>query len=527
MARAVEEKQEPAEEGPLSPDERAARIQKERIGLAFFWLLALAYGFFVPIIVSWNTESHLYAAFSMVDRGTVNIDAYQDGLGDKSYWHGHYYSDKAPGLAFLAVPVYFGLRELLGVRGEGFLRQKRHGNQYYYAHSMAFLRFGITYLLVSLPSAALAIALWLFLMRLGAGTGWALLLAGVYALGTIAYVYSIWYYSHQICAVLLFAAFLLLFYQVRHKPPGRRVLLAALGAGFLAGYSVVSEYPTILVAALLGIYLLVVARARKQTAAAFIAGMVPPAILNLGYNVAAFGQPFATGYLHLHSWAYHNNVQGGPLGLAGLGSYGVQPPTLNSFWQITFGTYRGIFLLSPVLLLFFAGAAFMWHRRDLRPEWWLCVGVVVLYFLVDASRGQDMNGWSGGSSVASRHLVPMLPFMVVPMVFGLRHRAFRLAFLVLGAVSVAVMFMIVAATYPFPYQDKNPLMNEVFPSFFHGQILSNWVLIWRSIFGLDGVASLLPFFALILCLVGRIVWLLRARPLSRGLAGGRAELEVG
>jgi hypothetical protein len=514
----------PPEHTQIDPNE--VRDRQERIGLAFFWLIVLAYGFFVPSVANWNTESHLYAAFSIVDRRTLNIDAYHGGLGDKSYWKGHYYSDKAPGLAFLAVPVYAGLRVLLGVHGEGFLHLKHRGSQYYYARSMAFLRFGITYLLVSVPSAALAVLLWLFLMRLGAGTGWALLLAGVYALGTTAYVYSIWYYSHQVCAVFLFAAFLLLFYRIRHKPPGRRSLLAAAAAGLLAGYSIISEYPTAAIVALLAIYLLVVARGKKLTIAAFVAGITPAAALNLGYNLIAFGQPFATGYMHVHSFAYHSDVHGGPLGLAGPGAYGIQTPSLDSFWQITFGLYRGIFPLCPVLLLFFAGVVFMWRRRDLRPEWWLCIGIVLLSFVIDAARGQDANGWSGGASVASRHLVPMLPFMMVPIAFGFRDRIFRIGFLLLGTVSVAFMFMVVSATYPFAYQDKNPLGNEVFPSFFHGRIVSNWILIWTHTFGLVGFASLLPLFALALCLVVRILWLLRFEPQLGGVTRS-ATVEAG
>jgi hypothetical protein len=510
--------------------------RREGIALAFFWLAVLAYGFFVPSILSWNTESHLYTTFAIVDRHTLTIDAYQQGLGDKSYWNGHYYSDKAPGLAFLAVPVYAGLRLLVHVApAHGYPLYKHRANYYYLTQGMAFLRYAITYLLVSLPSALLAVLLWLFLLRVSGRAGWSLLVAAAYAFGTIAYVFSIWYFSHQICAVLLFGAFLLLFYRVRHRQPDRRTLLAAALAGLLAGCSVISEYPTDAIVALLGLYLLAVARARGptrrsregcRTAIAFVAGMVPPGALDLVYNLLAFGKPFATGYLYVHSQAYHVHIHAGLLGLANPLSYGIQAPSLYSLWQITFGTYRGIFLLCPVLLLFFAGIFFMWQRRDLRAEWWLCLAIVLLYFLIDAARGPDTNGWSGGSSVASRHLVPMLPFMVVPIVFGLRDRIFRIVFVALAAVSMAIMFMTVSATYLFPYTDQNPLMNEVLPNFFHGKIEPNWVFVWRSALGLTGFASLLPFFAAVVCLVARICWLLRFQPHAAAPVGSTvAELE--
>ncbi|HLJ65831.1 MAG TPA: hypothetical protein VKX16_00550 [Chloroflexota bacterium] len=489
------------------------RDRFERVGLAFFWLLILAYGFFIPSIISWNTESHLYPAFSLVDHGTMRIDAYQQGLGDKSYYAGHYYTDKAPGLSFLAVPVYAAIRLAFpGRQVKGFALYKHIKGYYYIPEYVAYVRYAITYLLIALPSAALGVLLWFFLMRLTGRPGWSLAVAATYSLGTIAYVFSMWYFSHQLTAVLLFGAFLLLFYRVRGRPPDRAVLGTTAAAGFLCGYSIISEYPTIIIVAALAVYLLVVSRQRIRAALAFGAGMVPPAALNIGYNLKYFGKPLATSYMYVHSAWYHQSIHGGILGLASPTSYGVQAPSLNTLYQITFGLYRGIFVVSPVLILFVAGAYFMWKRRDLRAEWWLCVAIVVVYFLVDASRAADTNGWSGGSSVASRHLTPILPFMMVPIAFGFASRLYRTLFAVLATISIALLFMIVSSTYPFPFNDSNPLFNEVFPNFFGGHQIPNWVYVWRATLGITGFPTLLPFFAAAALLVGRIVWLLRDAP---------------
>ncbi|MGH2442709.1 MAG: hypothetical protein ACRDFX_06060 [Chloroflexota bacterium] len=495
----------------MDQSDKQATNRRESIGLAFFWLVVLAYGFFIPSILSWNTESHLYPAFALVDHHTIRIDAYQQGLGDKSFHNGHYYTDKAPGLSFLAVPVYGAMRLAFPHAGiSGFKLYKHIKNYYYIPQDVTYVRYAITYLLVALPSAVLAILMWLFLMRLTGDAGWSMALAAVYALGTIAYVYSIWFFSHQICAILLFGAFLLIFYRIRGKEPDRRLLLSALGAGFLAGFSIISEYPTVIIAAILGIYMLVVARDRLRTLIAFVLGMAPPAALNIGYNLVAFGKPLAMGYLYVHSKAYHVHVHTGFLGISNPFSYAIKAPSLNSLYEITFGTYRGLFLVNPVLLLFFAGVFFMWKRRDVRAEMWLCVAIVLVYFLLDASRGADTNGWSGGSSVASRHLTPMIPFMIVPIAFGLRDRSFRALFVVWGAVSMAIMFMTVSSTYLFPYTDRNPIFNEVLPNFFHGKIIPNWVYVWRSSIGITGFATLLPFFAIALLLIGWIVRILMA-----------------
>jgi hypothetical protein len=291
-------------------------------------------------------------------------------------------------------------------------------------------------------------------------------------------------------------------------------MFAAL-AGLLSGYSIISEYPTVVIVAGLGIYLLATTGPawadRIRTALAFVAGMVPAAALNLWYNFTAYGKPFATGYEYVHSEAYHSTIHSGFLGLANPLAYGIVPPTWDSIWQITFGSFRGIFLLNPVLLLFVPGLYFMWKRRDLRAEWWLFLAIVLVYFLMDAARGPDTNGWSGGSSVASRHLTPMLPFMIVPIIFGIRNDTYRVALAVLGMISVAIMFMTVSSTYLFPYTDPNPIFNEVLPYFFHQQIGQNWVFIWGQYFGLTitGFAALVPFLAVAAILIGRILWLLR------------------
>jgi hypothetical protein len=159
--------------------------------------------------------------------------------------------------------------------------------------------------------------------------------------------------------------------------------------------------------------------------------------------------------------------------------------------------------VSPVLLLFAAGLIFMWRRRELRPELWLCLAVVVLYFVMDAARPVDSNGWSGGWSIASRHLTPMLPFMVFPLAFGLHHRLFRAAFLALGAVSVVIMFMAVSSGDQFAYGDHNPLVNEMLFKFFHGRLMTNW----GNLIGQLGLRALAPFGLLAGCLTARLAWL--------------------
>lgn len=498
---------------------RTKSTRTQRIGFAFFWLLVLSFAYFIPLGPNSNSESHLYLTFAMVDHRTLNIDAYRTRLGDKSYYRGHYYSDKAPGLSFITAPPYAILRAAMpGFAGKPYKAYSRQ--RFAIARNTVYIRYAMDYLILIIPSAVFAVLLWLFLTPIIGDQRWALVLTSIYSLGTIAWVYSVSFFSHQLAAMLLFGSFLTLYHRVARRDSGKPTRFAAL-AGLLAGYSVISEYPTILIAALLGGYLLLVAQHRLASAMAFIAGMLPPALLNMAYNTMAFGKPFALGYAHVHSAMYHNSIHTGPLGLANPAAYGVQPPSLYSLWQITFGTYRGIFLVSPVLLLFFAGLVFMWRRRDLRPEFWLCATAVMLYVLMDASRGMDQNGWSGGWAVASRHLTPMLPFMIVPLAFGLRNTVFRRVLLGLGALSIAMMFMIVATGAQFTFADQNPLVNEMLHHFFTGAINFSW----GSLLGQRGFTSLVPYALAAAGLVARIVWLFRTSPQTQATRAQAVLLE--
>jgi hypothetical protein len=475
------------------------------MGFAFWWLLVLSYAYFISSTPNFNTESHLYTAFAIVDHHTVSIDAYQTRLGDKSYSNGHFYSDKAPGVALLAVPVYAALElGFPGHKGQAYRAVGKH--KYTIARTTAYMRYAITYVLLIIPSAIFSVLLWLFLCRFMT-RAWAMALAAAYALGTIAFPYSSWLFSHQITAMLLFGAFLALYAQTKDRPSSRRTLWLTCLAGLLAGYSVIGEYPTILIAALLGLYAMAIAGSRWRAAVAFAAGMIPAALINIGYNVIAFGKPFSTGYMYVSSNLYKSHIHGNGLGLTNPLSYGVQAPTLNSLFQITLSSYRGLFFYCPVLLLFFAGCCFMWRRRELRPELLLCGAVVLTYFLMVASRPENQNGWAGGWSIASRHLTPVLPFMILPMAFGFYVPAFRRIFVVLAALSMAIMFSIMASAYGggLPYGDHNPMGNAVWAHLRRGTIDVNWG--W--LLGLRGPISLVPYVVIAGLLVVRIVWLFR------------------
>ena len=73
----------------------------------------------------WNQNSRFDLVRAILDEHTLRIDAYHENTGDKALYQGHYYSDKAPGQALLAVPAAAASRPLL--RAVGVARIRRQG----------------------------------------------------------------------------------------------------------------------------------------------------------------------------------------------------------------------------------------------------------------------------------------------------------------------------------------------------------------------------------------------------------------
>src|SRR5271156_7107076 len=65
----------------------------------------------------WNQNSRFDLLRAIVEQHTLQIDAYHENTQDKAHFNGHYYSDKAPGLVFLAVPFAMAARPLIRATG--------------------------------------------------------------------------------------------------------------------------------------------------------------------------------------------------------------------------------------------------------------------------------------------------------------------------------------------------------------------------------------------------------------------------
>lgn len=463
------------------------------------WILALIllviYAYFFPRWADWNQNTRLNLTLAVVEERSLAIDTYHENTGDKLFYEGHYYSDKAPGLSFAAVPVYALMRPILesapasqlldrvasspaleatlNPDGSGVNREKV---------IFAVAQYVFTVLLVSLPSALLGLLLFHFLGRFTRNLWLRFSLVLAYGLGTVALPYSTVFYSHQLGAVLTFAAFFLVFRIKWEGAPRWHLWLV----GALLGFSILSENPTALIAAVIGLYALVSLRDWKA-GIPVAAAALPFVLLFLGYNYARFGDPLELGYQYHATFTAH--AAAGPAGFAGF--------RWEALWDITFSPYKGLFFRSPFLLLAFPGLVKLWQAGRFRAEVVASLVILTGYFFHAAS----FYDWGGGHTAGPRYLVAMLPFMAFPVISIIENKAWRILFFVLALVSILLIGAETMAGQHFPYQEmRNPWTEYILPSWQRGDIARNL----GTVLGLPSWYSLIPLFVV----VGVSLWIL-------------------
>src|SRR5579875_1716928 len=88
----------------------APRPTSRRTALVALGLLAVAYATLLESY-SWN-QTATFDLIKALSHGHLSIDPYQQNTGDKAFYHGHWYSARAPGVAMFSLPFYLLLKAL-------------------------------------------------------------------------------------------------------------------------------------------------------------------------------------------------------------------------------------------------------------------------------------------------------------------------------------------------------------------------------------------------------------------------------
>jgi len=336
--------------------------------------------------VDTNAVIRAYLTMALVDNMTAQVDQQVAEYGmplDRAEKNGHVYSDKAPGLSFLAIPSYGVIRlveRLTTVR----------------------VPFHIVVYLLRVSTIGVAtIAVLFFMLKLlreCVDTDIAYFCTAIYLLGTITFPLSTDFLGHQAAAVFSFLAYYML---RRGMSEFRSILIFA--SGLCAGMSIMTEYPTLLIAAAL-FFLLLASRPALSLSMNFAIGLAPPIAIVLLYHHLAFGCFLDFGYGHTQ---HYFKILG--LDTTGMGA-ALAVPSLHTLWQMAFSSYRGFFFFSPVMLFALYGLRLL-STNGRRAESLMLSALAGSYFMLNAF----MRDWEGGWSPGLRHLTPVVPLLILPL----------------------------------------------------------------------------------------------------------------
>lgn len=398
----------------------------------------------------WNQNSRMCLVRSIVQDKTFMIDACKEdteeiefaNTGDWSNFKGHYYSNKSPGLSFMAVLPYATAQYCLE-----YVLPGDHERQVLFG---AYFSTVCTTVFLSAILCLLIFHVCNYFFRLSITAS--LLAAIFYGCGTIAFSYSTTFYCHQPAACYSFFAFLLLLHL--RKDNGRKSYYALL-AGFFAGMAVLIEPSAIITLIALFAYA-VCCKETRRWLTLFILGCIPPGIVQGMYNVVCFSHPLASSYSYANEvvmWKSEGRL------------FGIPSPM--KLLQLFFSPHRGLFISSPIFLMALPGMLFFLKDRKWRAEAILCTAVSLSFILLIAS----FHAWHGGSAIGPRYLLPAFPFAFMLIVFALPKYPKLVTFL--GILSLIINLSVTLVGNEIPRSVTNPLSNVILKNVLNGRISIN------------------------------------------------------
>jgi hypothetical protein len=375
---------------PISPQEPARR----EIEIALFLVCLLTFAYFYQAS-DHSTACRIDLVRALVERHTLWIDGYAGyNTADIMNWGPHLYPAKAPGASFTGILPWILVTVLL----RPFLSD---GGLYW-----AFVTYLTIVLSVSLIVALTVVVMYRCALLFGASCARAVAVALTLAFATTLFPYATEFTGEPIAAACEFGAFYLLV-----LPNTSEQWTRSLGAGLLAAWGVLSDFPTLLLAVAVAGYALWRLRSWRRVAP-FAAGAAAVAALLLAHNEIAFGKPFFLSYEAL-MLAGNTRFPEQSVGFVGVTFH----PTSSVLWDVLLGAQRGLFFCNPVLLLAIVGL-FVWRLQTrLRAEFTVVAIAIAIFILFNASLTDSIRMWGGGTATGPRHMIPVLPFLVLAMAF--------------------------------------------------------------------------------------------------------------
>ena len=407
----------------MSSEDRGPRTEGYRIPVVLYAILSILVIPVFPHFVSPNEFSRWVVAVAIVDFHTVEatpvINATHTRMEDLAIVDGRLYSNKAPGGAFVGLPAYAIARLFVGPPT---------------SHNMRATLNAMRLLGSTVPTLLLALWLASVAKRFGCANDRTTFAVTAMLFGTPLFAYGLQFFAHALSAFTLFGAFALLF----PRPEARGPRPEDVWAGGLIGLAVLSEYPSAIPAAVL--IACALPRLRVGGTLRVIAGGLPFAIALAIYNKLAFGTMFTISSAH--------EVDANIRELAGRGFMGVGLPSPEYLTRLLLDPSKGLFVLSPVLIIALLGIRAAWNAMP-RSAFVALIATPLSIVLTFAG----YPNWFGGWTVGARYLVAAVPFFALLIAFAART---SIEALLLGAsvtviAIVSLVFPFIAPDYPAPW----------------------------------------------------------------------------
>jgi hypothetical protein len=417
----------------LEPGERHRAAWRAAAWAGFLIFLTAAY--FQNTYPIWNVNSQFAMTCALVEKGTFAIDDYHTKTefytNDKAFYNGHFYCDKSPVTALLAVPVTWLARTV----------DRSMGVAFNYARA----RWWATWLIVGGAAAATAfLTAWLLAQRgvepTTAARGAALWIASTPMMG-----YGILLYGYMPACLFFLVGFALIAPAwngtMREADGNDAKNFAALGgsgtggsatddalqpwrwlaAGMAVGLAVWTLNTVALPAVVLTIAI-AMGTWRRATASRWAknlglwtAGGVLGVAGNFIYTYAIFGT-FGSPYAFEWDPVFRHAMSQGLMGATW--------PKLGALWRLTFHPYQGLLFWFPLVLLATLGCGWLLARGRRHTDR-LEAGAALATFAGLLLYFSGYYMWWGGYAYSARHLIPALPMLGLGLAPWLR-RAGRL-----------------------------------------------------------------------------------------------------
>ncbi|MBN1354163.1 MAG: hypothetical protein JW994_05815 [Candidatus Omnitrophica bacterium] len=441
-----------------------------------FLTVLLVYLFYIaPDYVTAGTNRYIALTKSIVDDKTFDIDRYFTTTRDYAPYKEHYYIGAAPGLSLMAAPIYIALKPLLALLPEAA----------YLDLEPALLNLFFAFFLSVLPGALIAVLLYDVLLSFPLKEKERILIVFASSFGTSLFFYSTRFLAHVTATFLLLSAFCIFF---KSKMGYERKYLFFL-SGICIGLAVLTEYVAVIGSLLLLIYAFCGFKKYKILNYTLLAlGMFPTILFYLYYHYRCFDNPFTT--------ATKYSIMIGPVPFS--------LPQPRFIYELTFGTYRGLFMYMPIMLIAVLGILLFFLKP--KKEYLQEMAFISLFssatFLVICMFCNWV--WPWGGDFGPRYFICIIPFLMIPIVFAYGKIRFKIIFWI-AALSVFINWCGVQ------YGDSDNVFTNMGVFIFRGlnSNLSEWAYKLTNLYirRLNVITHFSPFVPLVaLSVIICIIW---------------------